>query len=751
MIAQVIINLSLDKAFDYQIPNNLKDEIIKGVKVIVPFGNSTRDGYVVDIVEKSEFPNLKSILDVNSAHLPIPQALMNIGKWMAEYYCCSKEKAIISLLPGAVRSGKVKTKFFTYYKIQDDEIAKKYIIENGKSNKAKARVLQTLLHYLELSSTQLQKNADTSKSVINLLVKAGYIKEEQREVQRDPFKNSKIIPDTPLNPTPEQNVALKQIFEVIDRQDNCDVCKKNKKPHTILLHGVTGSGKTEVYLQSITKILKQDKEAIVLVPEISLTPQTVQRFRARFGDLVSVLHSSLSDGERFDEWTKVARGDVKIAVGARSALFAPFNNLGLIIVDEEHENSYKQDETPRYNARDVAVLRGYKENATVILGSATPSFESYYNAINKKYVMSILTERVDDGIMPKIEIIDMKQERVQNSDGGIFSKSLVNAIRERLANREQIILFLNKRGFAKQMQCEKCGFIAKCATCAKDEDHPVSFTYHRERQTLSCHFCGLIIAAYAECPECKSTKIRYPGLGTEKIERVAKGLFQNARIKRMDSDTMTKMSLYEETLDDFKRGAIDILIGTQMIAKGLHFPKVTLVGIMYADMSLFSPDFRAWEKTFQIVTQVAGRAGRGEIKGDVILQTYSPYNPALLCAKNHDYKAFYDEDLEVREQLLYPPFSKLIAVHFRGENEMILKEFALSFHEKIEPYLTDDIIVSPPSPSSNSKIKGKYRYMSIFRGKNVVTIRKALRHFTLHFKRPKNIDVYIDVDAINLM
>ncbi len=751
MIAQVIINLSLDKAFDYEIPEKLEKQILPGMKVLVPFGRSTRDGYVVDIVAESDFPSLKEIIDVNTSHLPIPVPLMEIGKWMAEYYCCSKEKAIISLLPGAVRSGKVKTKFFTYYKVSDNDTAKKYIEENGKRNKAKARVLQTLLHYLELSSTQLQKHADTSKSVINLLVKDGLVVEEKREVQRDPFEGSQIIKDTPLKPTEEQLVALEQIYEVIDRQnETCDLCKK-KEPHTVLLHGVTGSGKTEVYLQAITKILEQGKETIVLVPEISLTPQTVQRFRARFGNLVSVLHSSLSDGERFDEWTKIAKGEVKITVGARSALFAPFKNLGLIIVDEEHENSYKQDESPRYNARDVAVMRGYKEKATVILGSATPSFESYYNALNKKYILSTLKTRVDDGFMPKIKVIDMKQERALNSEGGVFSKELIYAIRDRLASREQVILFLNKRGFAKQMQCEECGFIATCATCARDEDHPVSFTYHRERETLSCHSCGLIIAAYANCPECQSSKIRYPGLGTEKIERLAKGIFQGARVKRMDSDTMTKMSLYEDTLDEFKQGKIDILIGTQMIAKGLHFPKVTLVGIMYADMSLFSPDFRAWEKTFQLVTQVAGRAGRGEIKGEVILQTYSPYNPAILCAKEHDFEAFYEEDIEVREQLLYPPMARLIVVHFRGENEPQLLQFIETFNKQIAPYLNDDIMVSPASPSPNSKIKGKFRYMTMYRGENITNLRQALRHYALHLKKSKNIDVYIDVDAINLM
>ncbi len=768
MIARVITELSLDKTFDYIIPKHLEQQATIGTQVIIPFGNTIRNGYILNVATKSDFPNLKAIKAVSN-DIQMTTKLLALGEWMADYYCCSKEKAIQALLPGVVRSRRVKAKLFTYYTITGEERVKNYILEKGKANKAKTRVLETLMHFNELSSSQLLSKADTSKNVLNDLVKLGYIKTDITEVNQDPFPNATLLKTNPLKLTDEQDNAVKIILKTIenlndfnksnsqctserifnptnptDPIDPTDPIAPIKPPHTILLNGVTGSGKTEVYLQTIAKVLEEDKDVIVLVPEISLTPQTVERFRGRFGDKVSVLHSGLSDRDRFDEWIKVSRGQVKIAVGARSALFAPFKNLGLIVVDEEHETSYKQDKDPRYHARDVAVMRGYMENAIVILGTATPSFESFYNAKVKKYIMIELTKRIGAFKMPNIRIVDMRAERAGNENSGIFSKDLIEGVNQRLLNGEQVILFLNRRGYAKKLQCDNCGFVAQCEECS------VSFTYHQKKQTLSCHLCGMVQSAPFKCPDCKSESIKYPGLGTEKIEKVANGIFQDARIRRMDSDTMTKMSSYEDTFDEFKQGNIDILIGTQMVAKGLHFPKVTLVGVLNADTSLYIPDFRAGERTFQLLTQVAGRSGRGDIEGEVIIQSYTPFNPAIQCAIKYDYDSFYEEDTFVREQFIYPPFGRILALHFKGKNEKEVANYAQSFYESIIPYL-QDITSAPPAPSPIEKIKNQYRYQIIFRGSKLSKIRRILRQKVINQKHPKNIRVYIDMDAINMM
>ena len=738
-IAKVIVNLSLDKTFDYIIPESMHDRIHHGSQVVIPFGRSSRNGYVLNITDHSEYPfdKLKPITGLREKHPQINQPLIKLAEWMSEYYCCSKEQAVRALLPGAVRSGKLKKKTIaTYYLKQTPEEAQEFLFKHEKRSPAKCALIRVLLHHHGLTREQLLEEAKTGPAPLTALVKSEIVEKQDKEVLRDPFADISILPTQPSDPTPEQKEALETISDILNGKT---------KQHTQLLFGVTGSGKTEVYLQAIAEVLEKGKEAIVLVPEISLTPQTTRRFRARFGDMVSVLHSSLSDGERYDEWMKIHEGKVKIVVGARSALFAPFRKLGLIVVDEEHENSYKQDEAPRYHARDVAVMRGYLENAAVILGSATPSLESFNNAKTGKYILSELTKRVDDFLMPRMKVVDMRDEAIETGHSQIFSRELVAQVFERLNKGEQTIIFLNRRGFATQMICQQCGFVAKCEDCS------ISYTYHQKRSCLTCHLCGAILPAPDKCPECGLPDIKYSGLGTEKIEIFAKKIFKSASICRMDSDTMTRKNSYEKTLSEFRSGKVDILIGTQMIAKGLHFPNVTLVGIIYADLSLHIPDFRAQERTFQLLTQVSGRAGRGEVSGTVIVQTYTPFNPAIEYAVNHDYNGFFEEEIEIREVLSYPPAGHLITVHFRGENEMAVADFANKFAEALTPYIHDEIILSPPAPAPIARIKKNYRYMLVLRGKKMKELRAYLRYLALHSKLPKGVQLYIDADAVSMM
>lgn len=737
-IARVIVNLSLDRAFDYIIPEHLLDSLRVGVQVNIPFGKSFRHGYVIAISDHSRYQKeeLKEIESVCFRHPQIPSVLLELGKWMSEYYCCSREQCIRSLLPGSVRRGKIKHKMLSLYSIKDPDAAEKFLIEKSKRSKSKAQVIQILLHHKELNLDQLLLEADVGKPVVDALVKADLVAETKVQVNRDPYEDAMILPSQPRVPTEEQAVVLKQVYDMMEHSSG---------PRTILLYGVTGSGKTEVYLQAIAKALESGKESIVLVPEISLTPQTVSRFRSRFGENVCVMHSMLTEGERYDAWMKVYDGKVKIVVGARSALFAPFRNLGLVIVDEEHENSYKQSEAPRYHARDVAVMRGHMEKSVVILGSATPSFESYNNALKGKYILAKLTKRVDDCLMPQIKVIDLRRDAAESGKIGFFSQPLIEAVRNRLKAGEQTILFLNRRGFARQMMCTHCGFVAQCPDCS------VPYTYHKKMESLSCHLCCSVIEAPKICPQCSAGDVRFIGAGTEKIETYAAEFFKGAKIVRMDSDTMRGHDSYQKVFDDFNKGNIDILIGTQMIAKGHHFPNVTLVGVINADLSLFIPDFRAPERTFQLLTQVSGRAGRGEVKGEVIIQTVGPHNPAIVYAADNDFESFFKEEMEIRNELSYPPAAHLIAVHFRGEDTAKVAAYANEFLEKVKPFLTPDIIVSDPVPSPIERIKRNFRYIMIFRGRNMKSFRARLRELVLHEKRSKDVEMYIDVDALSLM
>ena len=742
MIAKVITDISLDREFDYLVPPELEKIIRTGSAVTVPFGRATRSGYVLSTAEKSSYDQskLKYLSGIARDRAAIPETLVKLGRWIAEYYCASQEHAIRTLLPAAVRSGRVKEKTCRFYSVADRTEAEKYIIENSKSSRLEKRIklLQMMLRKGEGPKADFATENDFSAAAFDALVKSGLIR--MREVSVSPGFDAdfETLPDTPLEPTVDQKKALEQISEMLEGK---------AASHVQLLYGTTNSGKTEVYLQAISKVLAAGRSAIVLVPEISLTPQTVRRFRARFGSKLSVLHSRLSDRERFDEWNKINSGQVQIAIGARSALFAPFDNLGLIVVDEEHDSSYKQSESPRYHARDVAVVRGKLENACVILGSATPAAESLYNARQGKFLLCRMAAQVDNKPAPIIRIVDRRLDAPPEPGvSNLLSPILIHAVEERLERAEQAILFLNRRGYARTLCCPQCGFEARCPECSVN----YNYTYSRSREVLSCHLCGNVIPAPHSCPECGFEQIQYFGSGTEKLESCARGIFSGARIGRMDSDLMRSAEDYEAVLDKFRRGKLDILIGTQMIAKGLHFPGVTLVGVINADLGLSMPDFRAQERTFQMLTQVAGRAGRGEKRGEVIFQT-SRDSDVIKFASELDFDGFSNFDLEFREMLNYPPFSRLIAIVFKGENESQVASFSEEFAARLAPYQHDKIRITPPSPAPIEKIRNQYRYMMIIRGTGLKTIREAIRILTLHHPVPNGISIAVDVDAQHLM
>ncbi len=546
--------------------------------------------------------------------------------------------------------------------------------------------------------------------------------------------------------------------------------------NTFLLHGVTGSGKTEVYLQALAHALEQGKGAIVLVPEISLTPQTVERFKARFSSgklqtLVAVLHSHLSAGERHDEWHKIRQGRARIVIGARSAIFAPVEPLGLIIVDEEHEHTYKQEEAPRYHARDVAIMRGQMENAVVVLGSATPSLESYYNCKRGKFALLELPERVDDQKMPRVRVVDMRQAAHKEKGIPIFSPQLKEAITQRLERKEQTILFLNRRGYSTSLQCPKCGEVVQCPNCS------LALTFHRQEQKLACHICGHVAPVPSVCPntKCQNPAIRFAGTGTQRVEETLAKLFPQARIKRMDADTMKRKDDYRKVLGDFRVGKTDILVGTQMIAKGLHFPNVTLVGIIYADLALHQPDFRAGERTFQLLTQVAGRAGRGDVEGEVFVQAFAPFHPAIQYARRHDFAGFYEQELEFREQLKYPPFSRVALLTLKGRNEEKVKFSADHLKRELEKNLTNkcsvrpvaesdratgstlhvqndfrDLVISGPAPAPLPRAETFYRFQIMLRTRAMSKLSQALAKIIGTLTLPDDVTLAVDIDPVNM-
>jgi primosomal protein N' (replication factor Y) len=745
MIARVTLELALRKEFDYLVPEELEETIAVGSRVKVPFGPRQMLGLVTALIKESTHTNLKSISKVIGKQSLVTPKVLQLARWISEYYCCPPEIALKSVLPEAVRKEKEGWKERLYVRLlaADGEIP--------KLSPRQQEVLTILTERRELPLKELLELAKTTGDTIRRLEDKGILTIASEISERDPYAKEKILPTQPLPLNSEQQTSLAKIKAAMGHPPTLEGDGRDKK--VFLLHGVTGSGKTEVYLQAIAHALEQGKGAIVLVPEISLTPQTVERFKARFSSgtlktLVAVLHSHLSSGERHDEWHKIRQGRARIVIGARSAIFAPVDPLGLVIVDEEHEHSYKQEESPRYNARDVAVVRGQMENAAVVLGSATPSLESFYNVQRGKYTLLEMPQRADDKKMPIVRVVDMRSASKQEKGTPIFSPQLKEAITKRLEKKEQTILFLNRRGFATSLQCPKCGYVAECPNCS------VSLTYHRAIQKLCCHICGHEAKAPTVCPDakCRNPEIRYSGLGTEKIEATLGKLFPQACVRRMDSDTLKRKEDYRRVLGEFRSGKIDILVGTQMIAKGLHFPNVTLVGIIYADLSLHMPDFRAGERTFQLLTQVAGRAGRGDVEGEVYVQAFTPFHPSIQFARRHDFAGFYEQEIEFREQLKYPPITRIALLTLKGRNEEKVKLSAEYVRRELDKNLGEikDLQLLGPAPAPLAKAETFFRYQIMLRTKQMSKLSQLLAVQTVDFTLPDDVSLATDIDPVNL-
>ncbi|HEY6228374.1 MAG TPA: primosomal protein N' [Verrucomicrobiae bacterium] len=738
MIARVTLEMAIRKEFDYSIPEEFAGKVGIGSRVKVPFGNRQILGNVTALVKESPHSNLRPILKVIGGAPLLTPKILKLARWISDYYCCPLEVTLKTALPDVVRKEEEGWRERLMVRAVKSEAPKPEL------TKRQSEILDIIEGVSEIFLQELLDQAHTTAATIRKLENLRLVTIAPAVSERDPYANETILPTQALPLHPEQIRAMEAITASMEKAE----------AKTFLLHGVTGSGKTEVYLQAIAHALKNGKGAIVLVPEISLTPQTVERFKARFSDgplqtLVAVLHSHLSGGERHDEWQKIRQGRARIVIGARSAIFAPVDPLGLIVVDEEHEHSYKQEEAPRYNARDVAALRGQYENAVVILGSATPSMESYYNAQTGKYALLEMPTRADDKKMPIVRVVDLRLEK-QTEKGGapVFSQRLRDAISFRLERKEQTILFLNRRGYASSMQCPKCGYVAGCPNCS------ISLTYHRAAQQLRCHICAHTSPAPMVCPneKCRNPAIRFAGVGTERVQETLAKLFPHAKVARMDSDTLKRKEDYRRTLGDFRTGKIEILVGTQMIAKGLHFPNVTLVGIIYADLSLHMPDFRAGERTFQLLTQVAGRAGRGDVEGEVIVQAFTPFHPAIQYARRHDYAGFYEQEIEFRQQLQYPPISRAAMITLKSRNEDKVKLSADYIKDEIGKALTtvEDLIIAGPAPAPLLKAETFFRYQLMLRTKRMPTASRLLAEAFKKIKLPEGVSMVVDVDPANL-
>jgi primosomal protein N' (replication factor Y) len=744
MIARVTLELALRKEFDYLIPPGLAEHIDVGSRVQVPFGARKVLGCVTALAETSDHAKLKPILKVIGAQTLVTAKVLKLARWIAEYYCCPPEVALKSVLPEAVRQEKAGWRERLHVH------ALPFAGELPKLAKRQKEIWHLIEERREMALQELLETTGTTTATLRRLEDKGLISISPRISERDPYAREHILPSLPLPLSEAQERALAAIVNALNA--NTATGEPNPPRRVFLLHGVTGSGKTEVYLQALAHCLEQGKGAIVLVPEISLTPQTVERFKARFSfgaqrTLVAVLHSHLSGGERHDEWHKIRQGRARIVIGARSAIFAPVDPLGLVIVDEEHEHTYKQEEAPRYHARDVAIVRAQMESATVVLGSATPSLESFYNCQQQKYALLELPERADDKKMPLVRVVDMRQA-MRKGGIPIFSPQLREALAQRLERQEQAILFLNRRGYSTVLQCPLCGYVAECPNCS------LSLTYHRQEQKLCCHLCAHEEPAPSICPKekCRNPGIRYGGLGTQRVEETLAKLFPHARIQRMDSDALKRKDDFRRILGDFRSGKIDILVGTQMIAKGLHFPRVTLVGIIHADLTLHQPDFRAAERTFQLLTQVAGRAGRGEVEGEVFVQAFTPFHPAIQCARRHDFGAFYEQEIEFRRQLKYPPFSRAALLTLRGHNEDKVKFSADHLKRELEAAVRGirELTLVGPAPAPLLRAQTYYRYQLMARTRQMTELSRRLAHLSESLRLPEGVSLVIDIDPVGL-
>lgn len=716
MIIGVLVELSnknIDRVFDYSVPDCFLDKIKLGIRVKVPFGKMELEGFVVEVKDSSDV-EVKDILDVIDDEAILNSELLELGKKMQEDTLATLISCYQIMLPKALKAKNgqvINKKFDTYYYLNKD------IVCYGKLSTSQEKIINLCM---EKEFVLRKELVDISLSSLNTLIKKNILLEKKLEHYRLSY-NEKIEPKKEL--TNDQKSVVDEVLA-------------NTGYFPYLLFGVTGSGKTEVYMELIEDALNKGKTSIVLVPEISLTPQMVLRFQKRFGDNIAAIHSALSDGEKYDEWRRIVSGEAKIVIGARSAIFAPLNNIGMIIIDEEHSDSYKQDDSnPRYNAKDIALLRGKYHNCPVIMGSATPSLEVFARAKKGVFKLLELPNRINGKSLPHINIVDMNE--MISKTKGHFSPVLLEAISARLLKNEQIILLLNRRGYSSFVTCKNCGYTFKCPNC------DITLTYHKSSRTLRCHYCGYGTKVYDTCPECHEKSINDLGVGTEKVEEELNKLFPESKILRMDFDTTSRKGMHEKMIKDFKNHEYDILLGTQIVSKGLDFDNVTLVGVINADTSLNIPDFRSSETTFSLLAQVAGRAGRSDKEGEVIIQTFNPEHYAIQYTKKHDYLGFYNREMSIRRELKYPPYYYICYVKISGKDNKYIYEESLKitklFHNKLI-----NMIILGPSPCTIFKLNNIYRYGIILKYKKEEDLREVLNKVIEHYKDNRNIKIDVN-------
>jgi primosomal protein N' (replication factor Y) len=809
--AQIVpLGAPIDREMTYSVPDDLREHLQLGSRVLMPFGTRWLTGIVVNLSKTTDMPpdRLKAIGEILDPYPLVEPYLLDLYRWIAQYYVCSPSEVLSAALPSGIHldSGRhmtlnteVAIPEGLLSKRQRDVVACLTELESATIKQLERRLgkqgIQSAVHSLiqrgfinafqKMSAPRVRTKTEriaelipndarwfelelpkiTTKApkqgecirllqnaqkplslahlsqlgiasgVVRALAQRNLIRITDREVRRDPYAQVDIAPPENQNPTAHQQTAIDHITNSLNQ--------KTFQVH--MLHGVTGSGKTLVYIQAVAHALQQGLGAIVLVPEITLTPQTVSRFRAHFGDQIAVLHSALSDGERYDAWRELREGKRPVVIGARSAIFAPVQNLGLIIIDEEHDGSYKQsDPAPRYNARDVAIMRAKLQNLTVVLGSATPSLESYHNAKTQKFNLITLPKRIDNRPMPIVTLVDMRKE-----GGGLFSKPLREKMHERINRSEGIILLQNRRGYAPTVQCTGCGSSIECPHCQ------VTLTYHAAQKQMLCHYCGYSQKMPETCPSCHSRQLQMLGVGTQRVEETIEQQFPGARILRMDVDSTQRKGAHDRILQSFSKGEANILLGTQMVAKGLDFPGVTLVGVISADTGIHLPDFRASERTFQLLTQVSGRAGRGNLPGEVVVQTYMPDGEAVVCAQTHDFLEFAQREMDTRKVLRYPPFGRMILLLFKGYNEHEVAQTAGICAGALRAETPPDVEIMGPVQAPLSRIQKTYRWQVVARSEshshlNAVA-RKVRQQFTPNKNRGRGITVSIDVDPISML
>ncbi len=743
LVATVVLAGSPLGEFDYAVPDELLSPdrtgrlLEPGRRVRVPLGRGNRNviGYCVALGNKpTAGRQLKPVTAVLDRRPLLSAAMLRLTRWMADYYLCPWGQALDAVVPAGVRH-EAGTRDVTLLAVSADVSSR---LDELKLPSKQADALRVLAASGQpLSAPQLAARAGCTQGPIHALRKKGLIEASVERISTGSLSLPKHDRAAALELNPDQFRALATIRDALYAA----------RHRTILVHGVTGSGKTEVYIRAIEEVVRFGRQAILLVPEISLTPQTVSRFRARF-DRVAVLHSHLSDPERHEHWQRIARGDVEVVVGARSAIFAPTPHLGLVVLDEEHEATFKQQIAPRYHARDVALRRAADQNVPLVLASATPSLESWHRAQRGEYLLVEMPRRVLSLPLPGVRTIDLRDEIHSKSAHGAISRPLWRAMEAALREGGQIILLLNRRGFSTHIQCPACGFALKCQAC------DLAMTFHRQDNTAICHYCDAHAPAPTTCPECKFAGLRYAGLGTQKLEAEVRARFPNAPCLRMDADSMRRRGSHEQALTAFREGRVKILLGTQMIAKGLDFPNVTLVGVVNADTALHLPDFRAAERTFQLVTQVAGRTGRGPRGGHVLVQTLSPDAPAIQAAVRHDYAAFASQELPLREALGYPPFGALLRIVIRGPQQRSLHDAAVEFSKRLRDSATGDgpaVRILGPAPAPITKLRGDYRYQIQLQAADGARLREIVQHAAAQFKPPKEIQWIADVDPLDMM